>query len=76
MLLATPIACDLPRLQFVTHHKVLDMSEEMPKVNVEQVARGGDHDVVVMAITYTLHTHVHPLDVTCVRQCRGETSLQ
>ncbi len=33
---------------------MLDVPKKVAKVNVEQVARGGDHDVVVVSITNTL----------------------
>ena len=37
-----------------SHHAVFDVAEEVTKVYMEQVPRSGDHDVVVMAISYAL----------------------
>ena len=36
------------------YHNVFNVSKEMAKVNVEEIARCGHHDVIVMAITNAL----------------------
>jgi len=37
-----------------TYHAVFDVSKEVSKVDVEEVSRGGHHDVVIVAITNAL----------------------
>ena len=36
------------------YHEFFLVSEEVSEVNVEQVARGGDHDVVIVSVSYPL----------------------
>ena len=36
------------------YHEVFDVSKEVSKVDVEEVSRGGHHDVVIVAITNAL----------------------
>ena len=38
----------------IRYHNVFDVSQKVSKVNVEEVARCGHHDVIVMTITDTL----------------------
>ena len=47
-----------------THHKVLCVSKEMAKVDVEQVTRLGHHDVVVMTITNALYDKNDHMTIT------------
>ena len=42
------------RLAAETHQKLLLVPQEVSKVDVEQVARGGHHDVVIVTVTYAL----------------------
>ena len=44
-----------------TYHKVFYVAKEMSEVDVEEVSRGGDHDVVIVTVSYALwsgDTHV------------------
>ena len=36
------------------YHVIFDVSKEMSEVNVEEISRSSDHNVVVMTITNTL----------------------
>ena len=36
------------------YHIVLDVPKEVSKVDVEEVSRGGDHDVVIVTVSYAL----------------------
>ena len=36
------------------HHEMFEVSKEVAKVNVEEVARGGHHDVVIVPVTNAL----------------------
>ena len=38
----------------VLYHNVFDVSKKVSKVDVEEIARCGHHDVIVMTITNTL----------------------
>ena len=41
-------------LILVAYHNELLVSKEMSKVNVEQIARCSDHDIIIVAISNTL----------------------
>ena len=50
-----PLMYDWISIVFTSiYHKVFDVAEEVSKVNVEQVARCGDHDVVIVPVSYPL----------------------
>ena len=36
------------------YHEVFDVSEKVAKVDVEEVPRCGDHDVVIVSVSYPL----------------------
>ena len=36
------------------YHVVFDVPQEVSEVNVEEVSRGGDHDVVIVTVSYAL----------------------
>ncbi len=40
--------------EFSVYHAVFDVAQKVTKVDVEEIARRGDHDVVVVAISNAL----------------------
>ena len=36
------------------YHEIFYVSQKVAKVNMEEVSRGGDHDVVIVTIPYAL----------------------
>ena len=68
-----PSLCSLPKLhesitkngkRFFVYHEFFLVSEEVSKVNVEQVARCGDHDVVIVSVSYPLCAWSHDHHMT------------
>ena len=46
------------------YHEVLDVPQKVSEVDVEEVARGGDHNVVIVPVPYPLCVYEDHMTVT------------